>query len=172
MHWPSAVPGAAAPVGERPRARRTAPEAAVCLPVARRGAAALEDRAEPPGARLVHRGDRVLDRAGALVPVTVGGVELPVRGPRGDRASLAEVHRPDVRKLGRLVVRRPAGGHLRACASHPDETMDVAPLSRVRRSGHAEMACLPKRLPMCVVLLRTRLVTRESVPADCAAARP
>ncbi len=181
MHWPSAAPGAAAPagerrrarcsgpaaapVGERRRARRSGPAVAVLHPGARRSAAALEDRAEPSDAQLVHLADQVLGLA------AVGGAGMPARGRRGDQASRVEPRRPDVRRSGRIVARRPAGGHLPARECPPDETMGAVSPSRARPSVRAEITRRQERLPRCVDSLRIRLVTRRSVPAECAAAR-
>lgn len=170
MHWPSAAPGAVVPVGERRRARRSGPAAAVLHPGARRRAAVPEDRA-PSNARLGRPGDRVLDRAGGAVPAAVGGAGLLAHDHRSDQASEVEPHRPDARRSVQIVARHPAGGHLRACEYPPDGTMDAVPPSRVRQSVHAEMPRRRERLPRCVDSLRIRLVTRKSVPAGYAAGR-
>lgn len=171
MRWPSAAPGAAAAAGERLRARRSGPAAAVLHPGARRSAAALDDRAEPSNARLVHPGDQVSGPVDGAVPAEVGGTGLPARGRRGDQASRVEPRQPDVRRSGRIVARRPAGGHLPARECPPDETMDAVLRGRAGRSVRAEMTRRRERLPRHVDLLRIRLVTRRSVPAECAAVR-
>ena len=134
-------------------------------PGVRRRAAALEDRVEPSDARLVPLADQVLGLAAG------GGAGLPARGRRGDQASEAEPHRPDVRRSGRLVARRPAGGHRPACEYPPGETMDAALPGQARRSVRAEIAYRRERRPRCVDSLRIPLAVRRSVPVECAAAR-
>ncbi len=171
MHWPSAAPGAAAVAGERRRARRSGPAAAVSRPEARRGGAALEGRGEPSDARRVHRGDQVPDRADGAVPAEVGGAGLPARDRLGAQVSKVEPRRPDVRRSGRIVARRPAGGHLPARECPPDETMDGVPPSRARRSVRAEMGRRRERLPMCVDSLRITIVIVRIAPVECAARR-